>query len=31
MRLPALEKNVLKYRALEMALSLFYTQNLKNT
>lgn len=30
MRLPALEKNLLKYRALEMALSLFYTQSLKN-
>lgn len=30
MRLPALEKNILKYRALEMALSLFYAQSLKN-
>ena len=30
MHLPALEKNLLKYRALEMALSLFYAQSLKN-
>lgn len=30
MRLPALEKNLLKYRTLEMALSLFYAQSLKN-
>jgi hypothetical protein len=29
-RLPALEKNILKYRALEMTMVLFHTESLKN-